>query len=185
MPGCPAIFLPLQVFLIPPSFSSPSFSPFIILFFSRLGLSCSSHRQSSRFRSIQGSAALFLPSRSFLDKSFFRRIVATVDQPQNVSSRRVKLQRSRLLQGECIWKWLQVCACPSDSSCNAHSDLYHRSHGGYSNGHRDSNGYRDGSKSHGGGYGSSYGGGYSSGGYGGGDRMSNLGSNLKAQQWGS
>ncbi|KAL1976843.1 hypothetical protein VTN31DRAFT_3125 [Thermomyces dupontii] len=59
----------------------------------------------------------------------------------------------------------------------------YRSHGGYSNGHRDSNGYRDGSKSHGGGYGSSYGGGYSSGGYGGGDRMSNLGSNLKAQQW--
>ncbi|KAL1992179.1 hypothetical protein VTN49DRAFT_4211 [Thermomyces lanuginosus] len=60
----------------------------------------------------------------------------------------------------------------------------YRSHGGgYSNGHRDSNGYRDGSKSHGGGYGSNYGGGYSNGGYGGGDRMSNLGSNLKAQQW--
>ena len=61
--------------------------------------------------------------------------------------------------------------------------------GGYSNG--GSNGYSNGGYGggyggggYGGGYGGSYGGGRGGGGAGGGDRMSNLGSGLRRQDWG-
>ncbi|KAF5857723.1 ATP-dependent RNA helicase dbp2 [Aspergillus alliaceus] len=53
--------------------------------------------------------------------------------------------------------------------------------GGYSNGYSGSNGYGGGS--YGGGYGGGYGGRGGAGGPGGGDRMSNLGSGLKKQEW--